>query len=204
MSVVDKGRSVGGRLATRRIGGARLDHGAQFFTVRGDDFGSLVDEAIAAGIVHEWCAGFDDPPDGYPRYTGSVGMNGLAKWLARDIDVRTRRAGHGGVGSPTGSRAPPPMAWSASGAGMPHHIPRPPDHGHVGWRRRHAAGRPGRDDAEHPLLRHARPVGHRGGRDCHRRTRRDSAARDRAVHLHRRQPPQGHLRRGRRHLPRQP
>jgi len=31
--IVDKGLSVGGRLATRRIGDATLDHGAQFFTV---------------------------------------------------------------------------------------------------------------------------------------------------------------------------
>jgi phytoene dehydrogenase-like protein len=33
--VVDKGRHPGGRLATRELsGGARADHGAQFFTVR--------------------------------------------------------------------------------------------------------------------------------------------------------------------------
>ena len=32
--LLDKGRSPGGRLATRRIGPATLDHGAQFFTVR--------------------------------------------------------------------------------------------------------------------------------------------------------------------------
>lgn len=87
--VVDKGRSVGGRLATRRIGGARLDHGAQFFTVRGDDFRSVVDDAIDAGVVHEWCKGFNDPPDGYPRYTGSTGMNALAKWLADGLDIHT-------------------------------------------------------------------------------------------------------------------
>lgn len=36
VSVLDKGRGVGGRLATRRIGDAVLDHGAQFFTVRTD------------------------------------------------------------------------------------------------------------------------------------------------------------------------
>ena len=87
--LVDKGRSVGGRLATRRIGGARLDHGAQFFTVRGDDFRSVVDDAIEAGVVHEWCKGFNDPPDGYPRYTGSTGMNALAKWLADGLDIHT-------------------------------------------------------------------------------------------------------------------
>ena len=89
VAVVDKGRSVGGRLATRRIGDARLDHGAQFFTVRGDDFRAVVDEAVAAGVVHQWCAGFADPPDGYPRFTGSTGMNALAKWLADGLDVTT-------------------------------------------------------------------------------------------------------------------
>ena len=39
----DKGRSPGGRLATRRIGTAAFDHGAQFFTVRTDEFGRHVD-----------------------------------------------------------------------------------------------------------------------------------------------------------------
>ena len=32
--IVEKSRSVGGRLATRRIGEGKADHGAQFFTVR--------------------------------------------------------------------------------------------------------------------------------------------------------------------------
>lgn len=86
--VVDKGRSVGGRLATRRIGDARLDHGAQFFTVRGDDFAGLVERARGAGVVYEWCRGFDEPPDGHPRYAATGGMTGLAKWLATGIDVR--------------------------------------------------------------------------------------------------------------------
>lgn len=87
--VLDKGRSVGGRLATRRVGGARLDHGAQFFTVRGDDFAALVSEAESDGIVHIWNRGFEGTGDGYPRWCGSNGMNGIAKYLARDLDVRT-------------------------------------------------------------------------------------------------------------------
>lgn len=79
--VVDKGRSVGGRLATRRFGDAVLDHGAQFFTVRSDEFRTAVDEWLDAGVVHEWCRGFE-ADDGYPRYVGSAGMNALAKHLA--------------------------------------------------------------------------------------------------------------------------
>jgi predicted NAD/FAD-dependent oxidoreductase len=34
VTLVEKGRGVGGRMATRRMEGARIDHGAQFFTVR--------------------------------------------------------------------------------------------------------------------------------------------------------------------------
>ena len=82
--IVDKGRGVGGRLATRRIGGARLDHGAQFFTVRGNEFRNTVDAAMAAGIVDVWCHGFDSD-DGYPRYFCPDGMTALAKWMAEDL-----------------------------------------------------------------------------------------------------------------------
>ncbi len=79
--IVDKGRSVGGRLATRRIGTAVLDHGAQFFTARSDAFVETVDGWLAAGVVEEWCRGFDDVSDGYPRYRSTGGMNQLAQHL---------------------------------------------------------------------------------------------------------------------------
>ena len=65
--VLDKGRSPGGRLATRRIAGATLDHGAQFFTVRDDRFAALVQAWSDAGVVVEWCRGFGPEPDGHPR-----------------------------------------------------------------------------------------------------------------------------------------
>ena len=95
--VVDKGRSVGGRLATRRVGDAVLDHGAQFFTVRSDEFRAAVDEWLDAGVIHEWCRGFE-ADDGYPRYVASAGMNALGKHLA------TQAAG-AGVEIVTGVRA---------------------------------------------------------------------------------------------------
>jgi predicted NAD/FAD-dependent oxidoreductase len=87
--VFDKGRSVGGRLATRRIGAATLDHGAQFFTVRGDRLRQQADDWLDRGLAHVWCHGFAGREDGYPRYVGSTGMNSLAKDLAARLDCRT-------------------------------------------------------------------------------------------------------------------
>ena len=90
--VLDKGRSVGGRLATRRMTGsggrlARFDHGAQFFTVRSPDFAEIVHEWRRTGLVREWCRGFRGVGDGYPRYCAEGGMNTIAKYLAANVDV---------------------------------------------------------------------------------------------------------------------
>lgn len=89
VTVVDKGRSVGGRLATRRIGDARLDHGAQFFTVRTPAFQHRVDDWVERGVVRVWNHGFDGDPDGdgHPRYVATAGMNSMAKDLAGGLDV---------------------------------------------------------------------------------------------------------------------
>ena len=87
--VFDKGRSVGGRLATRRIGGATLDHGAQFFTVRGDALRRQADDWLDRGLAGVWCHGFSGREDGYPRFCGTSGMNSLAKDLASGLDCRT-------------------------------------------------------------------------------------------------------------------
>ena len=94
VTVLDKGRGVGGRMATRRFGGASFDHGAQFFTVRDDRFEKIVDDWVAAGAAVEWSRGFADAegprdPDGHPRYRGSEGMTSIPKYLAEGLDVRT-------------------------------------------------------------------------------------------------------------------
>jgi renalase len=93
--VLDKGRGVGGRIATRRIGSAVCDHGAQFFTVRGRAFGGIVADAHAAGAVQEWCRGFaregslgcETGSDGHARWRGTRGMTDLPKRLAELVQA---------------------------------------------------------------------------------------------------------------------
>jgi renalase len=87
--LLDKGRGVGGRMTTRRMQGARLDHGAQFFTARDSRFQAYIDEWMDAGIVREWfrhLPGESEGP-GHPRYCGVGGMNAVPKFLARNLDV---------------------------------------------------------------------------------------------------------------------
>lgn len=87
--VVDKGRGVGGRMATRRLGEARCDHGAQFLTARHPRFHVLRQEAEAAGALASWT----EDPEGIDRdgrrWRGSDGMTAWPKLLREGLDVRT-------------------------------------------------------------------------------------------------------------------
>jgi predicted NAD/FAD-dependent oxidoreductase len=88
--LVDKGRSVGGRMATRRVEGGLADHGAQFFTVRSSVFAAYVARWQAAEVVYRWGQGFSDgslaeATDGHPRYAVHGGMNALTGYLAGEL-----------------------------------------------------------------------------------------------------------------------
>jgi hypothetical protein len=99
VAVLDKGRGIGGRLATRRIqdetlGEAVFDYGAQYFTVRNPRFRSWVDQWLGVGVAAQWAPSFvaeDGVPHGVgePRYRGVQGIRGIAKYLAADLDVHT-------------------------------------------------------------------------------------------------------------------
>lgn len=101
--VVDKGRSVGGRLATRRIGNGVADHGAQYFTARSQEFQQQIDRWVKEGLAYLWAMGFStgsltgNEPAGHPRYAIHGGMNKLAKHLATgltvDVDVKVEAIG---------------------------------------------------------------------------------------------------------------
>jgi renalase len=93
VAVFDKGRGVGGRLATRRIGDATFDHGAQFITTHTTEFAETVAGWERDGVARTWFRGRIGPngitePDGHPRFRGVTTMNAIAKHLAEGLDVR--------------------------------------------------------------------------------------------------------------------
>ncbi len=85
--VLDKGRSVGGRLASRRIDGATFDHGAQFMTTRSQRFAAVLEQGLQDGAMEEWCRGFAGGADGHARWRGKPAMSAVAKHLALGLDV---------------------------------------------------------------------------------------------------------------------
>ncbi|MBL6622167.1 MAG: FAD-dependent oxidoreductase [Alphaproteobacteria bacterium] len=81
--VLDKGRRIGGRCATRRIAGFSFDHGAQYVTARGPDFASLCEAARQAGLLAEWVS-----PAGKNVLSGRQAMRDLPGFLGQGLTIR--------------------------------------------------------------------------------------------------------------------
>jgi predicted NAD/FAD-dependent oxidoreductase len=90
--IVEKSSQAGGRMASRQIGDATFDEGAQFFTARRAEFKSVLAHWIYHGVAREWFEGYpspqgEKPHDVYSRYCGVRSMNSVAEFLARDLEI---------------------------------------------------------------------------------------------------------------------
>ena len=97
LRVLDKAKGVGGRAAARRWTDRTVDHGAQFFTARGERLEALTSQWLAEGWLKVWARGFGQyregtfqglREDGHARYAPTGGMNLLGKELAQNLDVQ--------------------------------------------------------------------------------------------------------------------
>ncbi|WP_424177618.1 NAD(P)/FAD-dependent oxidoreductase [Yoonia sp. TsM2_T14_4] len=76
--VLDKGRGIGGRVATRRAMGLHFDHGAQYVSAKDAGFAAVLGELAASGHVGAWQTGL----------VGTPGMSALAKGIGAGLSVR--------------------------------------------------------------------------------------------------------------------
>jgi renalase len=97
LTLFEKSRGVGGRLATRRTDDTQFDHGAQFFTCRSEILQALIDDKDFSGDVNIWSPKVITLSRGEkpfkrdwfePHYVGNPTMTALPKRLAQDVDVR--------------------------------------------------------------------------------------------------------------------
>ena len=80
--VLEKSRGLGGRLATKRVGEAVFDTGAQYFTAKSERFAAMVAEWGTTGVVAPW------PGASAHRWIARPSMNALGKFLAGGLEVR--------------------------------------------------------------------------------------------------------------------
>ena len=87
----EKSRGVGGRMATRRIDAMAFDHGAQFFTARGEDFSAYAARWLEAGAIAPWTSKAHGAPEARAdvRYVGTPGMTAPARALAAGLIIVT-------------------------------------------------------------------------------------------------------------------
>ncbi|MEE3003175.1 MAG: FAD-dependent oxidoreductase [Pseudomonadota bacterium] len=99
VTIFEKSRGYGGRIATRYSGDYFFDHGAQFFTAHSDSFKNFVKPMIVENIISNWNARFAEMDGGsllrsstwdhdYPHYVGVPGMNAIGKYLAESLNVK--------------------------------------------------------------------------------------------------------------------
>jgi len=95
--IFEKSRGPGGRMSTRRHDNFSFDHGAQYFTARGQDFRRFLDPYINQGIIRPWETKFATMgPDGKisdremtsTPWVACPGMTGLVKAMAAPLDCR--------------------------------------------------------------------------------------------------------------------
>ncbi len=87
--VVDKGQSVGGRLASRSFESAFFDYGAQFMTAREPRFLAQVNRWVADGTAELWFRGYPGGSENHGRWRGIPNMRALANSLARSLNINT-------------------------------------------------------------------------------------------------------------------
>jgi renalase len=96
VTVVDRGRRLGGRMASRTTEDRLVDTGASYFTVSDPAFAAVAEDWQRRGLAREWTdtfAVYGDPDKtsagGPVRWAAPHGLRSLVEDLADGLDVRT-------------------------------------------------------------------------------------------------------------------
>ncbi|HEY5784802.1 MAG TPA: FAD-dependent oxidoreductase [Microlunatus sp.] len=89
--LVDRGRRIGGRMASRRIDGRVVDLGASYLTVSDPGFGAVVEDWQRRGLARPWTDTFAvtgaEPTSGPVRWAATAGLRSLVEDLAAGLEV---------------------------------------------------------------------------------------------------------------------
>lgn len=99
VEVFEQERTIGGRIATTRIGGETFDHGAQYVTARSADFNAYLQEISGIGYANRWMPrstlnGAAGNGQFHPWVVGTPGMSALVRPLTESVRVTTGKRVH--------------------------------------------------------------------------------------------------------------
>ena len=81
--ILDKGRRIGGRMASRRDSRLLFNHGAQFVTAHSPVFSALCDAASDRGVIENWpLSGRDN------GYSGRPFMRDIANFIGANLTIQ--------------------------------------------------------------------------------------------------------------------
>jgi len=106
VTVIEKSRTLGGRLSTVELDDIKLDIGLTHFSAKSNTFGNFVDELISEGRVKEWAEEFsfydgteyheiDPNADPRPQYVAEDGLQAIAQDLSRWVDIKSKEKAGG-------------------------------------------------------------------------------------------------------------
>lgn len=98
VTIFEKARGVGGRMATRRTDEFNFDHGTQYFTAKNSEFQALCRQMQNAGIIDLWNCTFAEIKgtkierkypfsETIPHFVATPQMNGFCKYLSKNLNV---------------------------------------------------------------------------------------------------------------------
>lgn len=98
VTIFEKSKGLGGRVATRRAGNFSFDHGAQFFKITTPRFQDFMQPLIDNKVILPWCGRFAEITKNkvtktrnwssdYPHYVGNGANNSIGKYLSKGLNI---------------------------------------------------------------------------------------------------------------------
>lgn len=97
VEVYERDRTIGGRLATTRLGLSAFDTGAQYLTARSSSFSKYVDEIVGSGYAARWQprgATGNAAATMQQWFVGTPGMSSALRPLAESVRIHTGQRVH--------------------------------------------------------------------------------------------------------------
>jgi len=106
VTVIEKDRSLGGRLSTIKMDDMNLDYGITHFEAHTQTFKTFVEDFKNQGIIKEWTDEFalydgeeifdaDPNADSTPNFVGTNGNQNIARKLGRWVDIKSQETAGG-------------------------------------------------------------------------------------------------------------